>query len=214
MLKDSQILKKLDKYKVECSCAQCGSSYVVNKYDARRSHVGHICNDCKTLVSGMTQVTQASLLKAFSYDPVTGKLVYKTDSLSGKCGEEAGYPHKEGYRQVAIGRKEYLVHRLIWLMRTGYWPHQVDHIDHDRANNSWTNLREVQSRENQMNMGLRRNNSSGHQGVRLLPSKRWCAYIMVNRKQVSLGTFDDIEDAIAARKAGEVQYGFHANHGT
>ena len=32
-------------------------------------------------------------------------------------------------------------------------------------------------------------------------------------KQIHLGYFDDKKDAIAARKAAEVKYGFHKNHG-
>lgn len=214
MLEDSQIIKKIDKYKVECECAQCGEIYVVNKYDARKSTVGHLCHSCSHHISKMKLITQETLLEAFAYDRGTGEVTYRKDSRSGLAGSPAGYPHSEGYMSVGIGGKEYLLHRVIWFMETGKWPDQVDHIDHNRSNNRWLNLREVQSRENQLNTSKSSNNSSGHTGVRKLPSGRWHSYIMVHRKQVSLGTFDQIEDAIAARTAAEQQYGFHANHGT
>ena len=98
-------------------------------------------------------------------------------------------------------------------MVTGEWPTQVDHENHNRMDNKWGNLRDVISQQNQMNMGKRKNNSSGVQGVRVLPSGKFCAYIMVNRKQLSLGSYDDLEDAISARKSAEKVHGFHENHG-
>ena len=39
------------------------------------------------------------------------------------------------------------------------------------------------------------------------------AYIWALGRSVGLGTYATIEDAIAARKAGERRYGFHKNHG-
>ena len=33
------------------------------------------------------------------------------------------------------------------------------------------------------------------------------------KKQVGLGTYDDLDEAIRARKDAEQQYGFHGNHG-
>ena len=114
---------------------------------------------------------------------------------------------------MSIGGKEYLAHRVIWMMQTGEWPVQIDHIDHDRSNNRWLNMRDVGSRENQMNMRLRRNNTSGVQGVRKLPSGKYQAFIMVNRKQVGLGSYKTLDEAAAARKAADVKYGFHVNHG-
>lgn len=157
--------------------------------------------------------TQANLLEVLDYDEVTGLLTYKLPTHHKNAGDVAGYPHHQGYLSILIGGKEYLVHRVIWMMKTGQWPDQVDHIDHDRTHNAWHNLRNVPSRTNQMNMSRKASNTSGHTGVRILPSGRYCAYIMVNHKQISLGTYDDVMDAIAARKQGEVQYGFHVNHG-
>ena len=65
-----------------------------------------------------------------------------------------------------------------------------------------------------MNMRIRKNNSTGVQGVRALSSGKFHAYIMVNRKQISLGSYENIGDATEARKNAEVLYGFHPNHGS
>ena len=64
-----------------------------------------------------------------------------------------------------------------------------------------------------MNMSKKRNNTSGHTGVRVLPSGKYYAYIMVNRKQIPLGSYDLLDVAIKARKDAEIKYGFHVNHG-
>lgn len=215
MFSVSQIIEKLSRFKAKCQCTQCSNEYTCNPYDAARSKVGHLCKDCKTQVSGLVEFTQQDLHRVFDYCPLVGKLSYKNDSISGAKGETASYPHSQGYLSIAIGRAEYLVHRVIWFMQTGYWPDQVDHLNHDRSDNRWVNLREVSSRENQLNMtGRRKNNSTGVLGVRKLPSGKFNATIMVNRKQISLGTYETLEEAAAARKVADKTYGFHVNHGS
>ncbi len=67
--------------------------------------------------------------------------------------------------------------------------------------------------DNQKNTSLSKNNSSGVNGVRQLPSGKYSAFIMVNRKQISLGTRDTLDEAAALRKVADAHYGFHGNHG-
>lgn len=56
--------------------------------------------------------------------------------------------------------------------------------------------------------------SSGITGVYWCEeTNKWRARIQVNGKKIGLGSFARIEDAAAARKAAEVKYVFHANHG-
>ena len=214
MFNRNQIKQKVSKHRAICTCTQCNGDYECDIYSAVKSKVGHLCSDCKTQITSLISFSQQDLLRVFAYDEETGKLTYKNDSISGLRGTEAGYTHSQGYKSVAIGHNEYLVHRIIWKMKTGSWPIQVDHNDHNRLNNRWDNLNNVTSRDNQLNMGKRKNNSSGVQGVRILPSGKFCAYIMVNRKQLSLGSYDTLEEATAARKMAEVSHGFHVNHGS
>ena len=214
MFNRNQIERMLPKHRAICKCAQCEAKYECNIYDAAKSKVGHICSTCKTQISSLQEITQSTLKEVFEYNKSTGVISCKNDSISGLRGESFGYSHNEGYISLYIGGKEYLAHRIIWMFETGRWPVQVDHVNHDRSDNRWKNLREVPPRENQMNMGLRKNNSSGVQGVRILPSGKFCAYIMVNRKQISLGSYSTIDEAVSARKKAEIQYGFHSNHGS
>lgn len=214
LLQDHQIIQKITKFRVLCSCQRCNGTYECGLYEARRSRIGHICGFCKNTIVNLHQFDQSALQAVFDYNEVTGELRHKLDTVKGVTGELATYRHSQGYLSLVIGGKEYLAHRVIWMMKKGVMPYQVDHIDHERTNNSWTNLREVTNRENQLNMGTRSNNTSGVVGVRILPSGRFCAFIMVHRKQISLGTYDVLDEAICARKAAEKRYGFHVNHGS
>lgn len=214
MLQNHQIIQKTSKFRAICSCAQCQGQFACGIYDARKSRIGHLCEACKSRIVNLTAPDQSALLEVFAYDEATGQVRHKLDSRSGLKGELATYAHHQGYLQISIGGREYLAHRVIWMMKTGSWPYQVDHQDHDRTNNIWSNLREVSPRENQMNMSRKRSNSSGVTGVRILPSGKFCAYIMIHRKQIALGTYDTIDEAVQARKLAEQRHGFHANHGS
>lgn len=208
-----KIIQKTSRTHAILECARCSTHYERNLYDAQKSRCGHMCATCRDLVAHMNPITQEKLQDAFTYDPLTGHLCQKWPSFQKNAGERVGYSHSAGYRSVFIGGGEQLEHRLIWKMVHGRWPIEIDHIDHNRSNNRLDNLREATSLHNARNTGMNKNNTNGVRGVRKLPSGRYCAYIMVSYKQKSLGTFDEIEDAIAARKEGEALYGFHKNHG-
>ena len=97
---------------------------------------------------------------------------------------------------------------------TGRWPEQVDHINHDRVDNRWCNLHETSNQGNSRNQSKRKDNISGQTGVYFLQKrKKWRSCIMVGKKWISLGYYDLYDDAAAARKAAELKYGFHENHG-
>ena len=134
-------------------------------------------------------------------------------------GVEAGGVKRDGYRHVRItlGEKSrhYMAHRLVFAWHRGCWPEaQIDHIDHNRLNNQISNLRAVSHAENLRNKSLYANSSSGVTGVGWHKrSRKWRARIMVNRKLIHLGLFDNFENAVAARKSAEKKFGFHRRHG-
>lgn len=208
------VIQKLSKFTSLCKCSNCQSEYTCNHYAAKKSRIGHLCNDCKNVVTNMIEFTQQDLLNVFDYDEATGNLTSKVDTTRYSKNDLVTYKNTVGYLIVVIGRKEYLAHRIIWFIKTGSFPlGQIDHIDHVRDNNSWNNLREVEPRDQQLNMGLHTNNTSGVMGVRQLKSGKFYAYIMVNRKQISLGSYITLDEAKAARQVAEAKYGFHVNHG-
>lgn len=83
----------------------------------------------------------------------------------------------------------------------------VDHKDRNKLNNTEANLREADGSENQMNKGLRANNTSGKAGVHFAKEKnRWCAMICVRGKRTNLGYFATFEEAVEHRLAAEHKY--------
>ena len=154
--------------------------------------------------------------RLFNYDPGTGELTWKARASNRiKIGEQVGYVTKVGYRQVGVTGVSYLTHRIIWLMQTGKWPSgEIDHEGGYGGDNRWENLRDVTHRENACNTKLPSDNTSGAMGVFWAAHcGRWRATITVEGRTIHLGYHDIFEDAVAARKAAEIKYGSHKNHG-
>jgi hypothetical protein len=161
------------------------------------------------------KLTQERLMEIVRYIPSSGLFIRMRNSKRWRIGQVMGSFSKIGYITMWIDGKSYYAHRLAWLYMTGKWPeNEIDHIDHNRCNNVWGNLREVTRKENRMNVTLLERNSSGFTGVRFdKENNKWLASIGVNGKNVNLGRFSNIVDAIECRKKADIKYGFHANHG-
>lgn len=101
--------------------------------------------------------------------------------------------------------KKLFAHRVAFFLYHGYYPvfpNSVDHINRDGCDNRIVNLREVTPREQSANTGLSRANTSGVKGVSFLKDRgKWRASANIDGRKVNLGTFSDMKDAIAARKA-------------
>lgn len=176
----------------------------------------------------MGEVTQQRLLELFDYNPETGQFIFKQRpreefydfrafrTFQGKCvGKVAGWRHVAGYTSIRVDGGSYLAHRLAWLYCHGEWPpHEIDHKNGDRADNRLQNLRPATKKENSRNQSLRITNKSGVNGVIWDKRKKaWRADVTYNSRFIYLGQFKTIEEAAAARKAGERVLGFHAGHG-
>lgn len=164
----------------------------------------------------------------FDYDPLTGDLRFKDPgpgaygTLKGyrifkrKCvGKIARTPHSSGYICVNVLGQSILAHRLIWAIVTGRDPGvTIDHIDGDRANNRWANLREATRSQNAMNRRVRSDNTSGATGVCWhAATRQWAASIGSGKTRVHLGLFDDIVSAKRAyRAAASQRHGEYAAH--
>jgi hypothetical protein len=124
--------------------------------------------------------------------------------------------NKGGYLVGEIGGIAIYAHRVLWALVHGEWPDgEIDHINGNRRDNRLENLRLVTTQENLMNKGLQVNNSSGHVGVAFEKDRgKWKAFVKFDGKNINLGRFENIDDAIAARIAANVKYGYHENHGS
>ena len=145
-----------------------------------------------------------------------GFLYWKKHHGRAAAGMLAGCEMKNGYWCVCLAGKHYYAHRIIWEMHNNHVldGYQIDHINHDRLDNRIENLRLVTVTENNRNQSKFKTNKSGATGVYWSRQRRkWIAAIWNNNKIKYLGGFDDIADAIAARKSAENELGYHENHG-
>ena len=161
------------------------------------------------------KLTQERLKEALHYCEVTGYFSRLQD-VSGVKGnsQQIRATHHSGYIYIMIDGVRHGGHRLAWLYAYGEMPEQIDHINHITGDNRLSNLRVVSPLENSRNISLYKCNTSGVHGVTFLKKqKKWRARIIIKGKEINLGRFLLLEDAIKAKHHAERIYGFHPNHG-
>lgn len=139
-------------------------------------------------------LTAEQVRNTLSYDPDTG-IFTRQDRNTGK---PMGYL-SNGYIRITIYYSQFLAHRLAWVLMTGEWPsHEIDHIDGNRSNNVWSNLRSATHSENQKNLP-KHAKKIGLKGAHWhKASKKWIGRIMSDGVTYNLGLFDTPEAAHAA----------------
>lgn len=170
------------------------------------------------MLSKETALTAERLRELLHYDPDTGALTWKSRPLSDfKDGKRlkaitiwrkwhatfAGYVagcirYTDKMHVVRVDDVLYCAHQLAWLYMTGEWQEsEIDHIDLDRSNNRWSNLRPATRRQQMGNRRVLPMSGTGFKGV----EKRWNryrAYINCEGQRRRLGQFDTPEEASAA----------------
>jgi hypothetical protein len=158
--------------------------------------------------------TLSEVTERLHYDPLSGLFSWKIETMAfggfKNPGSAAGQKSEAGYVLVGLWGRLYRAHRLAWLLMTGAWPvAEIDHINGDRSDNRWSNLREATSSQQKMNASIRSDNKSGCKGVSFRPDiGKWHSRIVLDGKTKLLGNFSLLSDAIVARKNAE-----KANHG-
>lgn len=101
------------------------------------------------------------------------------------------------YRAFKVNGRVCLAHILAYALYYGNYPENyVDHINGNPSDNRICNLRPATHRENMCNMKLRKDNTSGFQGVTFnRNSKKWQASIRVKGKKIHLGYFKSPDEA-------------------
>lgn len=167
-------------------------------------------------------LSQDLLHELFEYRD--GMLFWKTTTSTkvDRIEQQAGFLTLKGYRALSIGKnatksvkKQYLVHRLIYMMFYGEMPEILDHIDGNKLNNKIENLRPANALQNSYNKKNYRNNKTGIKGVNFNKQcGKFFARCQVNKKQNWLGFFPNLELAEQAVKAFRAKHhGEFANHG-
>jgi len=158
-------------------------------------------------------LSQDLLHELFEYRD--GLLLWKRGRGGMKVGDEAGYLTDNGYKVVSINKKDYRVHRVIFMLFNGSLQGDIDHIDGNRLNNKIENLRQATRSQNLYNTRISNRNTSGVKGVSWDKARnKWDVRIRVKKAQITLGRFESIEEAKAViSKFRQEHHGEFANHG-
>lgn len=150
-------------------------------------------------------LTQTRLQEVLDYNPETGLFVRRLKQSGVKQGKVSGSLTNDGYKVTSIDGKIYKCHRLAWLYVTGLWPlGQIDHLNGQRADNRFENLRDVAKQTNVENQrkAQRNNKSTGVLGT-WKNGDSFAARISHKNVKIYLGTFATLEEASAAYVAAK-----------
>ena len=109
--------------------------------------------------------------------------------------------YQHGYASRMSSRKDgpqrmIFMHRLINNTTEGY---DTDHINRNKLDNRHCNLRTATRSENQQNVGIRKDNTSGVKGINYnITLKRWSARIQRNKVRKLIGFFKTKDEAVNA----------------
>ena len=171
---------------------------------------GHtaVCKPCRAVIERSNRdnarlLSPEEVRALFDYNADTGELSWRIANRG--LRRAVGNKSEGNYTRVRISGKYYGAHRLAWAWYYGKWPpHDVDHVNHDRSDNRIANLRLATRAENSQNIVRQQS-----RGVRQTPSGKFNATIHVNAKRLYLGTFNTLEEAVAARLDAELRLWTH-----
>lgn len=131
----------------------------------------------------------------------TNELVYFDLENSQDILRYSWYKDSEGYASTHINKIKVRMHNFLGY----YYP---DHHNRNKLDNRKSNLIICTAQENNRNMPIKNNNTSGVIGVYFnRDSSKWVSQININKNKVkSLGLFTNKKDAIIARLKAEAQY--------
>lgn len=145
----------------------------------------------------------------FHYEPDTGELTWKNPLARVKPGQKAGWLWNGHRWYVKVSGVTYPVTHVIWCWMTGEWPDRlVDHEDTNGLNNRWKNLRLATRAQNNSNVALRADNTSGYKGVTWRAGNRSAGVrrSAQNGKRHSLGDFVTVLSAHSAYVRASIEW--------
>lgn len=215
-------IRKDNKREVQwlCKC-ECGNTCVVRGYALKRGTTTScgcyslelkFTRSCKQNAYDLTSkefgIGYTSKGEEFWFDKEDYDLIKDFCWHYGTGGYLVATPKKSDSK-----RNNIQFHRLVMGVLDKDWNDViVDHVKHGtmselKYDNRKQNLRLATRSENNRNAHTRKDNTSGVKGVMFNPKTgTWTASIYVDKESIWLGTFDDFECAVNARKEAQKQY--------
>lgn len=156
------------------------------------------------------------IASSFSYNEETGEIIrIKFRGLPSNI-TTLRKASKSRYPMISFNGSAYLAHRIAWALKTGEdTVLDIDHINGNKWDNRWVNLRVATRSQNCQNKPIHTKSSSGVKGVcfHKLTGKRF-AQIKVNGKHVFRKLFNTLEEAdIEIKKQRLMYHKEFSNHG-
>lgn len=146
-----------------------------------------------------------AIIEHLRYCEETGNIYRKKNSRMGpklNFLQPAGFVMNSGYRALKVCGHRVMCHRAAFVLMNGRFPEfEIDHINGDKLDNRWVNLRECTKAQNAQNRAklCTRRAWSKHMGVSYSKKRsNWFASIDVNKKRIYLGSFETEEEAAKA----------------
>lgn len=182
----------------KCIC-ECGNESIVATSRLSKGHTKS-CGCLRAL-----EILKATKTHGKSKDPIYRRWA----SMKRRCNNEENMVY--GGKGISYDPRWELFENFYEDMAEGFSEElEIDRIDVKKGYYK-ENCRWVTHNENNYNKNKQPNNTSGKTGVCLTRNgSKYRAYIMVNRKQIALGIYVSFEEAVEARKRGEIKYyGYH-----
>jgi hypothetical protein len=148
-------------------------------------------------------MTRMRLVELFDYDKSTGLFTRKVSVRKDRIGTIAGAANGFGHIQIRVDGTLFMAHRLAWMWMYGEWPStNIDHVNGIPNDNRISNLRLATPKENQENVKLRIDSSTGCRGVNWNKAERkWVSRVQHYKERIVVGKFDSLFEAVCAVKS-------------
>lgn len=194
---------------VKCKC-DCGNEVIISSNNLVSGHTNSCgCYKLERIVDNKRKYNKYHIYDDIVFVKFSNCNEYFICDLEDweKLKDLCWYKDINGYAATYLNRAPILMHRIVMNCPNGLVPDHINRIDGGVCDNRKSNLRIASRQQNSLNSKLFSHNTSGYRGISWDKNRsKWESKLGFHGKTIHLGRFDSIEDAIEARKQGELQY--------